>query len=102
MFFQPNPAAGPIAGERITFHPTGWPGRISSDSCFTACSHLFRRQRTKDENRRQSRKQHVDESHFHVFAVNKSQNDFHAAEHKLGCLLRPMRTPRDSQIGRRE
>jgi hypothetical protein len=31
-----------------------------------------------------------------VFAVNKSQSYFHAAKDKLGCLLRPMRTPRDS------
>jgi len=66
MFFQPSPVAAPIAGERITFHPTGWPGRISIDSGFTAYLCIFRRQRTKDEDRQQGRKLHFDESHFHA------------------------------------
>jgi hypothetical protein len=83
MFFQPNPAAGPIAGECITVHPTDWPGRISFDSGFTASLCFLRRQRTNDEDRQQGRKLHFDELHFHVFPVNKTSKRFYTAKYDV-------------------
>ena len=51
---------------------------------------------------RQGRKLQFDESHFHVFAVNKSQNNFHATKHNLGCCSEQCARRETLQIGRRE